>query len=391
MKIYVEGGSENESGLKELSNELYGKKYASQGLTNFYYGFTLRTSGYERPFCAITFEVEGTGAQIEFLRIVEGRFSIIRVDAEDSSKESEAIDQWSNDHEQLPLPKEVSVPKKVAEALAEVEDARAVELLVTALAGKSPHQGEALESMGELGEVALVPLIVALEQNDDWMVRVYAAIALGKLGDVRAVQPLNVAVTDDDEYPVREKAASALGELGDEQAIEPLIAALNESRDDYSYEVQIAAANALAKLGGQRAVEALGDVLQNDDEWPVRKAAAAALGEIGDARAEGPLTAALEDAEERVQAGASEALEALESKPLDMKSEKHQVERLVVDENESSTVSGDAKKAVSLISDETPGVSPESIAQQIPKPILVFIGVIVLMASAACLLYFLTL
>jgi ribosomal protein L7/L12 len=171
-----------------------------------------------------------------------------------------------------------------------------------------------MNAVAELGEVALAPLIVALEQIDDYSVRVRAAIALGKLGDARAVAALGVAVKDDDEWPVRQQAAKALGELGDPQAVEPLIAAIKEKKDDYSYEVQMAAAAALAKLGDARAVEALAGVLKDDGEWPVRKAAAQALGEIGDARAVGPLTAALGDAEERVQACVAEALEAVRSR-----------------------------------------------------------------------------
>jgi ribosomal protein L7/L12 len=171
-----------------------------------------------------------------------------------------------------------------------------------------------MKAVAELGEVALAPLIVALEQIDDYSVRVRAATALGKLGDARAVEALGVAVKDDDEWPVRQQAAKALGELGDAQAVEPLIVAIKEKKDDYSYEVQMAAAAALAKLGDARAVEALADVLTDDGEWPVRKAAAQALGEIGDARAVGPLTAALGDAEERVQACVAEALEAVRSR-----------------------------------------------------------------------------
>jgi len=314
MKIYIEGGSGNVPGLKQLSNELYGKAYASRGLRKFYYGFTPYTSGYEDHFCQITFEVEGTSAQLEFLRIVESRFSIIRVDAEDASKEGEAITQWGKDHEQRSLPKEVKVPKKVAGALAEVEDARAVKLLVAALTGDYPDYQEAFKAMGELGEVALAPLIAALEQNGDWPVRVRAAIALGKLGDARAVKPLSVAVKDDEEWPVRKDAANALGELGDARAVEPLLVALKEKKDDYSYEVQMAAAAALAKLGDPKAAGPLADVLKRDHEWPVRQAAAQALGEIGDARAAEPLRAALKDAEERVQASAAEALEAVTSR-----------------------------------------------------------------------------
>ena len=110
MKIYIEGGIEKKPALKKLSNELYGRMYASRGLSKFYYGFTPHTVGYEKNYCDITFEVEGARAQLEFLKIVEGRFEIIRVDAEDEVKEGESIAQWEQGHEQKSLPKKVVLP-----------------------------------------------------------------------------------------------------------------------------------------------------------------------------------------------------------------------------------------------------------------------------------------
>jgi len=113
MIIYIEGGNENRPALKKLSNELYSKLYASIGISNFYYGFTPYTVGYEKNYCDITFEDrldQGTRALQEFLDIVESRFKIIRVDAEGEAKEREAIAKWEQSHEQKPLPKKVSLP-----------------------------------------------------------------------------------------------------------------------------------------------------------------------------------------------------------------------------------------------------------------------------------------
>jgi hypothetical protein len=110
MKIFIEGGTENKPALKKLSNELYGKVYAARGLSNFYYGFTPYTAGYEQDYCDITFEVKGTLAQLEFLKILQSKFKIIRIDAEDEEKEKEAIAQWEQNHEQKSLPKKVSLP-----------------------------------------------------------------------------------------------------------------------------------------------------------------------------------------------------------------------------------------------------------------------------------------
>ena len=113
MIIYVEGGNENRPALKKLSDELYGRLYASRGINNFYYGFTPYTVGYEKEYCSITFEDkldQGTRALLVFIEIVESRFEIIRIDDEDEDKEKEAIAEWEKDHTQKPLPKKVGLP-----------------------------------------------------------------------------------------------------------------------------------------------------------------------------------------------------------------------------------------------------------------------------------------
>jgi len=56
-----------------------------------------------------------------------------------------------------------------------------------------------------------------------------AALALGKIGDSRAVEPLIWALRDKNE-PVRRCAAEALGKIKDDRAVEPLIRALKEQR-----------------------------------------------------------------------------------------------------------------------------------------------------------------
>ena len=110
MKIYIEGGSENDAALKQLSNELYSGKYASQGLRDFYYGFTAYTVGYERAYCHITFEVKGQSAQLAFLDLAESRFEILQVEAEEPDDEGDAIAQWESSHPPRPLPKKVTLP-----------------------------------------------------------------------------------------------------------------------------------------------------------------------------------------------------------------------------------------------------------------------------------------
>lgn len=70
------------------------------------------------------------------------------------------------------------------------------------------------------------PLINALK-DEDWQVRVWAAEALGKMGDNRGVEPMIQDLKDEDS-DVRMGAARSLGNIGDERAVEPLTQALKD-------------------------------------------------------------------------------------------------------------------------------------------------------------------
>ena len=104
------------------------------------------------------------------------------------------------------------------------------------------RRDSAIESLVEIGEPAVEPLIQALKDEDSF-VREGAAEALGKIGDKRAVEPLINALKDEDR-DVREAAAEALGEIGDKRAVEPLIHVL-----DYARVRQDKVVTALEKIG----------------------------------------------------------------------------------------------------------------------------------------------
>ncbi len=118
-------------------------------------------------------------------------------------------------------------------------------------------------------------LIKALGYQKDWDVRTAAAIALGEIGDTRAVEPLSAWLKHEWSH-VREAAAKALGEIGDPRAVEPLTAALK----DKDINVRRVAAKALGDIGDARAVEPLIATLK-DEDGQVRKAVASALKKLG--------------------------------------------------------------------------------------------------------------
>jgi HEAT repeat protein len=154
-------------------------------------------------------------------------------------------------------------------------------------------------------DVDIHDLIRALEYGDS-ITRYDAAVALGKIGDRRAVEPLIKALGDINTN-VRQAAAWALFKLEDSRAVEPLIKALG----DINTNVREAAAWALFKLEDSRAVEPLIKAL-GDRDSNVREAAALALGKIGDHRAVEPLIKALGDRDTNVRQQAALALEGLD-------------------------------------------------------------------------------
>jgi len=124
----------------------------------------------------------------------------------------------------------------------------------------------------------LVPLMTALE-SPDWIVRMHAAKALGRIQEPGAVASL-VPLLQDNVKAVREETSTALAAIG-EAAVPSLLAALTHAE----WLVRLHAVEALGKTRSPEAVDPLLTVLFNDRDRAVREDAARALGQIGDARA----------------------------------------------------------------------------------------------------------
>lgn len=224
---------------------------------------------------------------------------------------------------------------------------------VAILAGKSSDpdpeaRAVALAAWGELGNRAAVPRLKAALSDDNRDVRIAAAAALTKLGDVQGLvslidetKPLvsGAAASPADELrrmardAARARATLKLGETSGQSSLE----ALRSLLADPAGEVRDAAAIALARLGqgdsgqfleamkdtdeatrasgarslgliGRDGLELLKKALASDPSVSVRAEAAAALGSFSDPASAGLLAAALGDKSGRVRLAAARAL-----------------------------------------------------------------------------------
>lgn len=161
---------------------------------------------------------------------------------------------------------------------------------------------------GTKADDALEPLIHALKDRD-YNVQKEAAASLGRLKNNLAVPDLidvlNILPPPRKVYKgapvedfnpvrlamnqVREQAALALGEIGDQRAVEPLIKTLN---DEYS-RVAIASAKALGRIGDRRAAGPMIEILNIHTSTRSSAGVEEALGQIGGSEAEQALSQAV--------------------------------------------------------------------------------------------------
>lgn len=189
-------------------------------------------------------------------------------------------------------------------ALGASGDARALDPLVEALEDRRPPAGYADLPAGTVAEGMAGTFAQRLRSLHN--VRAHAAVALGRLGDRRAVPPLLKALADPDPV-LRTQAAAALGRLKAGEAVPSLIGALQ----DTDAGVRQTAATALGIMGDPSAVPSLVQALQDAAEG-VRARAAAALGRLGDPAARSPLARlAADDPVPQVRQAAREALDRL--------------------------------------------------------------------------------
>lgn len=151
----------------------------------------------------------------------------------------------------------------VASGLA--RDPLAVEALVATLGdrGNTPRlRGYSAVALGMIGDTAASDLVhQVLAQENDRELRVHLAVAAGLFGDFSVVRTLvGILESGEESQYVLGSAALALGQIGDERAVEALVRIAEDTQDRYPYLTRALATVALGQLGDRRDVPTLARV-----------------------------------------------------------------------------------------------------------------------------------
>lgn len=200
-----------------------------------------------------------------------------------------------------------------ARILGQLGHAQAVPHLVEAMRDATEDAGSvkmaAAQALGQLRAKEAVPLLLAeLRSIDEWASPRIAEVLISFGRDI--VPELIVALGDEKNANVRVWAAQILGRLGDPRSVQPLLSRVS----DRSEQVRMSVAEALGKLGDQRAVNELMMVARRDPVSLVRAEAARALGALGDPTVVDGLVALLGDPDYWTRLRAIEALELIRPK-----------------------------------------------------------------------------
>ena len=164
-------------------------------------------------------------------------------------------------------------------------------------------------ALTQLTGVTISDLLLSMVRDEAHPLRETAAVALGRVGDLTLI-PVIDALQDEDAF-VRCKAACALGMMYDDRAVLPLTEALQDSED----EVVLQAIESLRWLAvrGRNVLEAVPTLCQllTHPNWQIREAAARALSQSPDEQSLMPLVATLSDPDPTVRKSAVFALRYL--------------------------------------------------------------------------------
>jgi HEAT repeat protein len=132
--------------------------------------------------------------------------------------------------------KSYSTRRAAIDALVKIASKEAIEALIAALFKEDSYKTTLDEILAKMGDKAIEPLITAVKENENRLVRANSLHALVEIADPCAFEFAIGALKDKHEY-VRAHAAKALGEIGLRSAIKPLIEALDDEDENVKSEV----------------------------------------------------------------------------------------------------------------------------------------------------------
>jgi HEAT repeat protein len=195
----------------------------------------------------------------------------------------------------------IEVRQAAARALGETRHPAAIPFLMEALRDpfwwyeREESAKDLLTALENMGEAVVQPLIEALDDREG-AVRRFAAMVLGNLKDIRAIEELGMTVYDL-HHEVSQAAAEALAKFG-----APAVGVLSEALTHPEAAVREHAVNGLGRIQDERVVPLLIEML-GDPERIVRKQAIQALGGLRDARALSALKEVAADRSDREMSG----------------------------------------------------------------------------------------
>lgn len=165
---------------------------------------------------------------------------------------------------------------RAAMHLGEVGAVEAVDSLIAKFASSDLYMATAaVHAVVKIGNPSVLPLVKATK-HEKASVRKFAAYALGRIGGEDAFAAVKLAAVDSD-AKVRIQAATAFGLMKDDRALVPLFGLLR----DHSISVRTAAAEALGSLADRRASQHLIEYGLADLSPEVARASTQALKKIG--------------------------------------------------------------------------------------------------------------
>jgi HEAT repeat protein len=151
----------------------------------------------------------------------------------------------------------------------------AVALAVPPARAEEADETRPSSTVPAVDDETLGTLIETLRSGDGFRVRATAAVALGRIGDSRALPVLEEVLRGDENYAVRSAACTALGRLADPSALPALVAAAGDT-DEY---VRAAAEESLARFHTPQLLFSFRELLSSSDP-AARRAAVLAYGDV---------------------------------------------------------------------------------------------------------------